>query len=60
MVRPNNSNNLKTTAALFKTTRDRLNKLKDYPTEPLDSVINRLIDENRELKNIISILEKKK
>jgi len=60
MTRPNNSNNKKTTIAVYKTTRDSLNELRIYPKEPLDFVINRKLDENIELKNLISILEKKK
>ncbi len=47
MTRPNNPDNLKTTVSIYKTTRNKLDKLRKYPKEYLNSVIVRLINENK-------------
>ncbi len=60
MTRPNNPDNPRTQLNVWRTTRDRLVESKMIPEETMDSVINRKLDENIELKNLISILEKKK
>ena len=46
MTRPNNPDNPKTQINVKRTTRDGLNKLREYPGEFLDLVIVRLIKDN--------------
>ena len=46
MARPNNPDNPRTQINVWRTTRNRLVELKTIPEETMDSVINRLIDEN--------------
>lgn len=48
MTRPNNPDNLRTSINVKRTTRDKLNKLKNIPEEHLDSVIVRLINKFNE------------
>lgn len=49
MPRINKPDNQKTQINVLRTTRDKLNKLRDYPREYLDSIINRLIKSYEEL-----------
>ena len=49
MPRTNNPNKQKTSINVKRTTRDKLNKLREYPREYLDLVINRLIKSYEEL-----------
>ena len=44
MTRPNNPNNPRTQINVKRTTRNKLNDLRKYPGEYLDSVIMRLIN----------------
>jgi len=46
MTRRNNPDNPRTQINVKRTTRDKLNKLRIYPREYLDSVIVRLINKN--------------
>ena len=48
MTRPNNPDNLRTSINVKRTTRNKLNKLKKVKEEYLDSVIVRLINDNKE------------
>jgi hypothetical protein len=47
MTHPNKPTNPKTTISVYKTTRNKLCKLKKVPEEYLDSVIVRLINKNK-------------
>lgn len=47
MTRRNKPNNPRTQINVKRTTRDKLNKLRKYPREYLDSVIMRLIDKEK-------------
>lgn len=49
MPRTNNPNKQKTSINVLRTTRDKLNNLRNYPGEYLDLVINRLIKSYEEL-----------
>ncbi len=46
MTRHNKPNNPRTQINVKRTTRNKLNILRKYPKEPLNSVIVRLIDDN--------------
>ena len=48
MPRTNNPNKQRTSINVKRTTRDKLNKLRKYPREYLDSVIVRLINKFNE------------
>ena len=49
MTRPNNPNKQRTSINVKRTTRDKLDKLREYPREYMDLVINRLIKSYEEL-----------
>jgi len=47
MTRPNKPENPRTSANIKRTTRNKLDNLREYPKEELDSVIMRLINNNK-------------